>query len=131
MGRLSILKKTKGNVTKLTRVRLSGVVVPWRKNLVPSGEYDYKLVCTSGLEYFVVANSHWRNILTSFSWEEVCVVGLLNTSNMTIIPQKVFPKGPKGEKENVIDLALWNSKRLAKKIVDRVNSLILIPAAVV
>jgi len=114
----------------LTPVSLSGVVIPWSKALNSGRNADFKLVCSSGLEYFIVADSEWRDVLSSYSWEEVKVIGLLNVSYMTIIPQKVFPKGPTGEKENVIDLAVWKSREFAKKLVKNVNNLVLIPAAV-
>ena len=114
----------------LTPISLSGVVIPWSKELREGQNSDFKLVCSSGLEYFIVADSEWRDILSWYSWEEVKVIGLLNVSNMTIIPQKVFPKGPTGEKENVIDLAAWKSREFVKKLVKNVNDLVLIPAAV-
>lgn len=114
----------------LTPVTLSGVVVPWNRAVSSTRSSEYKLVCTSGLEYFLVANDEWRGVLSWYSWEEVKVVGLLNAANLTLIPQKVFPKGPKGEKENVIDLALWKGREAVKKIAKNMNDLVLVPAAV-
>ncbi len=114
----------------LTPISLSGVVIPWSKALSSGRNSDFKLVCSSGLEYFILADPEWRDVLSWYSWEEVKVIGLLNVSNMTIIPQKVFPKGPTGEKENVIDLAAWKSRDFVKKLVKNVNDLVLIPAAV-
>lgn len=114
----------------LTPVTLSGVVVPWDKEVSATRNSEYKLVCTSGLEYFLVVNDEWRGVLSWYSWEEVKIVGLLNASNSTLIPQRVFPRGPKGEKENVIDIALWKSREAIKKITKNVNDLVLVPAAV-
>jgi hypothetical protein len=114
----------------LTPVTLSGVIVPWEKTMNGGRESDYKLICASGLEYFFVADSEWRSVLAWYSWDEVKVVGLLNVSNMTLIPQKVFPKGPTGEKENVIDLAMWKSREAIKKAIKNVNDLVTVPAAV-
>lgn len=114
----------------LTPISLSGVVIPWSKALSGGRNSDFKLVCSSGLEYFIVADSEWRDVLSWYSWEEVKVIGLLNVSNMTIIPQNVFPKRPTGEKENVIDLVTWKSREFVKKLVKNVNDLVLIPAAV-
>ncbi|MGE0762984.1 MAG: hypothetical protein AB7N80_06880 [Bdellovibrionales bacterium] len=114
----------------LTPVTLSGVVVPWDKEVSATRSSEYKLVCTSGLEYFLVANDEWRSVLSWYCWEEVKIVGLLNTADLTLIPQRVFPKGPKGEKENVIDLALWRSREAIKKITKNVSDLVLVPAAV-
>lgn len=118
------------SVNILKPVTLSGVVVPWDKELSPNRKSEYKLVCTSGLEYFLVANDEWCSVLSWYSWEDVNIVGLLNTADLTLIPQRVFPKGPKGEKENVIDLALWKSREAMKKMTKNVNELILVPAAV-
>lgn len=112
----------------LTPVTLSGVVAPWTQSLSNGRMSDYKLVSYSGLEYFIVADDEWRELLTTYCWEEVRIIGLLNISNMTLIPQKIFPKGPSGE--NVIDLASWKSKQLAKRLIKNVNDLVVIPAAV-
>lgn len=114
----------------LTPVKLSGVVVPWIKTLSGGRESEFKLVCSSGLEYFFIADSQWKDILTQYCWNDVKVVGLLNIRNMTLIPQKVFPKGPHGEMENVIDLATWKGRKLFKKVIDIINDQVVIPVAV-
>ncbi len=142
MKQLTTIKKMKGSSQShpvsepskgyaeniLTPVTLSGVIAPWTKSLNGGRTSDYKLISYSGLEYFIVADNEWREILSKYCWEDVKVIGLLNTSNMTLIPQKVYPKGPTGE--NVINLASWKSKELVKKIVKNVNDLVVIPAAV-
>lgn len=114
----------------LTSVTLTGVITPWNNGASTTRLSEYKLVCMSGLEYFLVADDEWRGVLSWYSWEEVKIVGLLNTSNLTLIPQRVFPKGPKGEKESVIDLALWKSREAIVKIAKNLNELVLVPAAV-
>ena len=114
----------------LTPVNLSGVVVPWVKVLSAGKESEFKLVCSSGLEYFFIADPEWKDVLTKYCWEEVKVIGLLNISNMTLIPQKVFPKGPRGEMENVIDLAAWKARNLVKKLAKKVCDNVVIPVAV-
>jgi hypothetical protein len=128
------LEPSKGYTEKiLTPVTLSGVVTPWSQVLAGGRSVDYKLVTNGGLEYFIVADSEWRGVLSMYCWEEVKVIGLLNVSNMTLIPQKVYPKGPTGEKEKVIDLAEWKSEefvRKVKKMVKTVSDLVLVPAAV-
>lgn len=113
----------------LTPVSLSGIVVPWSKAFVGGRNSDFKLTCSSGLDYFIVADSEWREVLSWYQWEKVNVIGLLNVSNMTVIPQKVFPNGPAGDKENVIDLAAWKYRKFLKKLVKHVNELVLVPAA--
>lgn len=124
--------KGEGNFAEnlLTPVNLLGVVVP--SGLKPTGVKDshYKLVRPNGIQYFLVANREWRGVLSRFTWEEVRVIGLLNTETKTIIPQKVFPKGPKGEKESVIDLAIWKGRETIKKAIANINDMVAMPAAV-
>jgi hypothetical protein len=112
----------------LTPVKLAGVVVPWSKPISVKRSSDFKLVCSSGAEYFIVADWKWRDVLSSCSWQEVKLIGLLNASHMTIIPQKIIPRGPAGEKDNVIDLAAWKSHEFVKKLVKHVNNLVVLPA---
>ena len=112
----------------LTPVTLSGVVEPWAENMSGGRASDYKLISTSGLEYFIVADDEWREVLSTYCWQEVRVIGLLNASNMTLIAQKVYPKGPKGE--NVIHLASWRRKQIASKMVQKINELVVIPVTV-
>jgi hypothetical protein len=143
MEKLKLVKKLKGkknilhpltqvanryNDNTLTPIKLSGVVIPWIKTLGGSQTSDYKIVCSSGLEYFIVADPEWRGVLSCYSCEEVKIVGLLNSSNMTIIPQKIFPKGPTGEKDKVVGLVAWRGREFIKKLVENVNDLGLIPA---
>ena len=124
-----VSEASKGHLENiLTPVTLSGVVAPWTKNLSGGRTSDYKLIRNIGLEYFIVADDEWREVLSTYCWEEVRVVGLLNVSNMTLIPQKVYPKGPTGE--NVIDLASWRRKAIVNKMVQKINDLVVIPAAV-
>lgn len=114
----------------LTPVTLTGVIVPRGKDVSFNRNSQHKLVCTSGIEYFLETNEEWRSVVSYYCWEEVEIVGLLNTANSTLIPQRVFRKGPKGEKENVVSLALGKSREAIKKIPEYVNELILVPAAV-
>ena len=88
-------------------VILSGVVVPWIDDPRNGRDSDYKLVCASGTEYFMVTDPERRSLLSYFSWEEVKVKGLLNPANMTLIPQNIFPKGPAGERKGFIDPVSW------------------------
>jgi hypothetical protein len=111
-----LTKSSKGySENILTPVNLTGVVIPWLTAPRGRRESEFKLVCSSGLEYFFVADPEWKDVLSQYRWEEVKVVGLLNIFNMTLIPQKVFPKGPRGDAENVIDLAAWRGRDLIKR----------------
>ena len=113
----------------LTSVKLTGVLTPWSKYLGPGASSDYKLVCGSGLEYFIVAESIWSNVLADLSWKEVKVIGLLNLSNMTLIPKKVFPVGPAGSKEKVIDITRWKNQNAIKTIIRNVSDWVITPIA--
>jgi hypothetical protein len=147
MKNFSILKKSNekqnesrhplnGNVGRgysenvLTPVTLFGVIVPWNRSMGDGRTSDFKLACASGVEYFIVADAEWRSVLSHYCWEDVKIKGLLNASNMTLVPQKVFPKGPTGERENVIDLAAWKGRDLVRKLTKNVTDLVLVPAAV-
>jgi len=132
MKQTTIFKKSKkeGYVENiLTPVTLSGVVVPWKKRVRGNQESSYKLVCSTGAEYFILADSEFKGVLSWYCWDEVRVVGLLNLANMTLIPQKVFPKGPRGEMENVIDLFAFKGRNFIKKMTKNINDLVLVPAA--
>lgn len=114
----------------LTPITLSGIVTLWNLNVDYGEISDYKLISYSGLEYFIIANSEWRRILSKHRGEQVKLIGLLNISNMTLIPQKIFPKDPSGKKENIIDIAAWKSNEQLAKIAKNVNDFILVPAAI-
>ncbi len=114
----------------LTPVNLTGVIMPWIKEMSGERDSEFKLVCPSGLEYFFIADSEWKNILARYNWNQVKVIGLLNVSNMTLIPQKVIPTNPPAEMENVIDLAHWKGRNLIKKLVKNMNDLVVAPTAV-
>lgn len=113
----------------LTPVKLSGQLLPWSILQNGNKESEYKLVCSSGLEYYIVADSKWNEVLEKLCLQEVRVVGLLNARNMTLIPQKIFPKGPSGDIENVIDLTTWKTKKFFEKLVENINSNVVIPVA--
>ena len=114
---------------QLVPIKLSGVVIPWERNLDDGADSNFKLVCSSGLEYYFVEDEEWSNVLRWYSWEDVKVIGLLNTSDLTLIPQKVYPKGPTGEREKVTDLAKWKSRVNINQFAENLNHLFLIPAA--
>lgn len=128
MNKIISLKRLIKN-SSWTPVTLFGVIVPWRKFLDDGKISDYKLVCKSGVEYFILADSEWRHTLAQSCWEEVTVKGVLNVFNMTIIPQAISPHGPPGERENVIEFAAGKKGTHAKKL-KILSELILVPVAV-
>ena len=111
-------------------ISLTGKIIPWKKILRGGRKSEFKLVCSNSLDYFFEENSEWHDTLQKYCHQEVCVIGLLNLSDRIIVPQRIFPKGALEDNENVIDLALWRSRKIAKKLMKNVNDLILIPAAV-
>ena len=123
-------KLDKSVAQRLSPVTLSGVVMPWEKTLGDGSQFHFKLTCHSGAEYLIVESPEVRDELSRYCWMEVKIVGLLNNSSGTIIPQKVFPKGPDGESSNVIDLSLWKSQHLKRELLNRVNELVFVPTAV-
>jgi hypothetical protein len=142
MGQISFLKEKHNKIVdyqrrktvedngenQLVPINLSGVVIPWERRLDDGADSDYKLVCTSGLEYYFVSSENWSSVLSLYSWEEVRVIGLLNTSDLTLIPQMVFPKGPTGEREKVIDLAKWRRRLNFSAITKKLNDIVLKPS---
>lgn len=115
---------------QLVSVNITGVVIPWKRKLNDGASSDYKFVCASGLEYYFVSDENWSNVLSWYRWEEVKVIGLLNTSDLTLIPQKVYPKGPTGGREKVIDLAKWKSRVNINQVSKNLNDLVVMPATV-
>lgn len=116
---------------RLTPTTISGIVVPWEKTINNDKSFvEYKLACDNGDEYLILSNSEVADILPLYCWKEVQIVGLLNKSHMILIPQKVFPKGPNGESSNVIDLSVWRNQNVKRKVLNKINELVIIPAAV-
>lgn len=115
---------------RLSPITISGVIVPWEKTLSDTSRSEYKLACGNGTEYLILENSEVRDVLPLYRWREVKIVGLLNKSDMTLIPQKVFPQGPDGESSNVIDFSLWKNQNFKRKVLNKINELVVIPAAV-
>lgn len=114
---------------KLIPIKLSGVVVPSRRKLTEGTDCRYMLVCSGGLEYYFVTSENWSNVLSRYVWEDVKVIGLLNTSDFTLIPQKIYPKGPTGELEKIVDLARWKSQFSINQVTASPSDLMRIPAA--
>lgn len=111
-------------------VTLFGVIVPWSQDFGEGRASDFKLTCASGAEFFILADENWRPVLTRHCWEDVKVIGLLNMSNMTLVPRKIFPKGSPGKTENVIDIHAWKAREAVKKLGKSVAELVLVYAAV-
>ncbi|MGZ3722679.1 MAG: hypothetical protein ACXVA9_07115 [Bdellovibrionales bacterium] len=113
----------------LCQVTLSGVVTPQLRKIGAARASEYKLVCADGSAYFLVADAKWRRVLSQLSWLEVRVVGLLNPSNRSLIPEKVLPKGPKGERGNA-GVALTGVGDLLKNFTKTAGDLAFVSAAV-
>lgn len=48
------------------------------------------------------------------------MIGWLNLYDMTLIPHKVFPKGPRGELESVINLVPWTGQGFINKFIENI-----------
>lgn len=140
MKKFKLLKGTNGTVGHLqggepkrhserlsTSVKLTGVLNPWSKNFSFGVSSDYKLICANGREYFIIADSEWRDILPLLSWKEIKVIGLLDPSNMTLIPKRIFPIGPAGPQNRIIDMAHWKNKSTIKKRTENVSDWVMWP----
>lgn len=123
-------QESKNLENRLTPITISGVVVPWEKTANNRTYFEYKLACDNGAEYLILSNTEVGDLLPLYCWRQVRVIGLLNESSQILIPQKVFPKGPGGEPSNVIDLSRWKDQNIKRKVINKINEFVVIPAAV-
>ncbi len=114
----------------LTPVTLFGVVIPWTSFMPDGRTSHFKLACAGGAEFFIVADEEMLQVLSQYSWENVKVKGLLNVSNMTLLPQWIYPKGPTGEQNSVIEMATWRGREFIQKMTKNVTDLVLVPTFV-
>ncbi len=103
----------------MSAIILSGVIVPSSKPIGLDRESKYKIVCANGTEYFFLPDPDWDKILSFYSWQDVRVFGVVDRSLRTIDPRRIFPKGPKGEKEKILSL-----------VKSKINDLVASPIAV-
>jgi|GEM_PF-4356732 hypothetical protein len=115
---------------RLTPIEVTGLLVPSETVLSDGTRTEYKVTCGNGTEYFIQTSSRTRDLLTLYRWNEVQIIGLHNEANDIVIPQKVFPKGSDGESSSVIDFELWRNKNVARKVLNKINELVIVPAAV-
>ena len=87
----------------------------------------------------LISKSNWtenkrtrpESTLASVTLSGVVVQGLLNFSAKTLIPQKIFPKGPTEAKDNMFQRFVKKGRAVAKKIKSNADLFIFIPAAIV
>ena len=115
---------------RLTPIEISGVIVPVKNILRNKTHIEYKLKCDHEKAHPIETTSQMRNLLNLYRWKEVRVVGLLNESSGAVIPQKILPKGSDGESSNIIDFNLWKNKKLTRKVINKINDLVIVPSAV-
>lgn len=114
----------------LAPISVTGMIVPWEKSWSNGKKTHYKLACNNGLDYIIAENSEVHDVLPLYCWREVKVVGLLNTSNLTLIPQKVIPKGPNDQSSNLVDLSAWKKLKMKRELYDKINELVVVPVGV-
>jgi hypothetical protein len=107
---------------RLKPVTLSGLLLP-----IPQPT----LVTPHGTEYPLIAEGERGKEIHRHAWEQVTVIGLLNTGNLTVLPQKVLPKGPKGNEELIPTSLVTNSRQRLKTAIQNFSELVLVPAALV
>jgi hypothetical protein len=115
-----------GSQYSLMPVTLQGVVLRKGDGTVER----YGLACASGIEYSVIADDEWRGLLSQYAWEEVKLEGLLYHGDRTVIPQRVFPKGPSGGRRGVTELVV----RKARDVLDKAakySDVLFLPAALI
>lgn len=114
---------------RLAPVKLTGVVIPC--NPLPNAptQSNFKLVCPNGLECYFSTDKNWSTILNRYSWDEVKVIGLVNKSNLSLIPQKIYPKQPIGKRQKIIDLIRWKNQNIAHQFAKQLNHSLATPAA--
>ncbi len=84
-----------------TQVSLSGVILPWHEDFAGGYFTDYKIITTSGLEYFIIADDDWRETLKSYIDSNVILKGLMDIQTITIFPESIEGEGPeKGPSSN-------------------------------
>ena len=114
----------------LVPVTLSGIVVPCSRAMDYEEAYEYKLACANGAEYLIEADAKWGEVLSTYVWQEVKVKGLLNLDKMTVVLQRVFPRGPSGDRGNIAAFAGQRGRELIKKVSGDFQDLVFILAAV-
>lgn len=124
MSKRTTIKQIRGSESFLTPISVVGVVVP---KMSEDRTPNFKLVTMNGIEYSVLADQEWQQVLDSYKWEEVRVRGLLNVATMTIVPQWVVPRGPTGETQRVTDEPLSKGREFVGKIKKTLVDFVLVP----
>ncbi len=115
--------------SKTLKISQTGVLIPWTKRLGDSIS-EYKFVCKDGFEYFILADSDWREALAWYSLDEVKIIGLLDISKKALIPQKILPKNLFRDHESLQETLRRKGKEIFKKLVHSAHELVFIPAAI-
>ena len=70
-----------------TPIAIRGVLVPWDEKIDSNENSDFKVITSSGTEYFLLTNHDWKLVCNEFSWRNVRLKGMLNIKNMTVVPE--------------------------------------------
>lgn len=87
-----------------TPIAVRGVLVPWDEEVDVNESSDFKVITSSGTEYFLLTNHDWKLVCNEFSWRNVRLKGLLNIKNMTVVPEEITTDDPEGSKAKVIPI---------------------------
>lgn len=109
-----------------TPIAVRGILVPWDEEVDVNESIDFKVITSSGTEYFLLTNHDWKLVCSEFSWRNVRLRGLLNIKNMTVVPEEITTDDPEGSKAKVIPIKKVKEK-LKKGFSMVVPALSLIP----
>ncbi len=87
-----------------TPIAVRGVLVPWDDEVEINENSDFKVITSSGTEYFLLTNHDWKLVCNEFSWRNVRLKGLLNVKSMTVIPEEITTDDPEDNKAKVIPI---------------------------
>lgn len=99
-----------------TPIAVRGVLVPWDEKVDVNESSDFKVITSSGTEYFLLTNHDWKLVCNELSWRNVRLIGLLNIKNMTVVPEEITTDDPEGNKAKIIPL-----KKIKEKLKKRLS----------
>ena len=99
-----------------TPIAVRGVLVPWDEEVDVNENSDFKVIASSGTEYFLLTSHDWKLVCNEFSWRNVRLKGLLNIKNMTVVPEEITTDDPEGSTAKVIPI-----KKMKEKMKKGIN----------
>lgn len=88
-----------------TPIATKGVIVPWEEEVEPNTYSDFKLITSSGLNYFLVTNDDWKKVCNHFVWGTVRLKGMMNIKTMSVVPEEIDADDPDSARAKVIPMS--------------------------